>query len=88
MDLAGKAAQPLDLPRSLADAVGHHRSGRLAEGEAAYRAVLRDTPEQPDALHLLGVLRHQREDPATAEDLIRRAIAANPNASRRWCRDR
>lgn len=70
----------MDLQRTLADAVGHHKAGRLAEAEASYRAVLRASPDQADALHLLGVLSHQKGDAVTAEMLIRRAIAANPSA--------
>lgn len=65
---------------AMAAAVAHHGADRLAEAEALYHAVLREHPDQPDALHLLGVLTHQRGDAARAEALIRRAIALNPNA--------
>ena len=36
-----------------------HRSGRLIEAEALYREVLAADAQHFDALHLLGVLRHQ-----------------------------
>jgi predicted O-linked N-acetylglucosamine transferase (SPINDLY family) len=52
-----------------------HRAGRLDDAEAIYRAVLLEMPAQPDALHLLGVLSHQRGRDAEAADLIGRAIA-------------
>lgn len=57
-----------------------HRAGRLEEAEALYRRVLQLQPEQPDALHLLGVLAFQggRHDEAVAR--IRQALALRP----RW----
>jgi tetratricopeptide (TPR) repeat protein len=61
----------------LAQAVGHHQAGRLAEAEALYRAVLADSPGHPHALHLLGVLAHQQGRPQEALDLIGRALAAH-----------
>ncbi len=59
----------------LAEAVRHHRAGRLAEAEALYRRVLRVDPRHPDVLHLLGVLVHQAGDHDQAAGLIGRAIA-------------
>lgn len=61
----------------LAQAVAHHQAGRLADAEAAYRAVLRHHPDQPDALHLLGVVAIQAGDAAAAIPLIERAIDRN-----------
>lgn len=61
--------------QALSTAVAHHQAGRLAEAEAGYRAVLRTQPNNPDALHLLGVLAIQSGRPAVAVDLIRKAIA-------------
>jgi Tfp pilus assembly protein PilF len=66
----------------LAAAVRHHEAGRLEEAAALYRQVLDREPANPDALHLLGVITHQRGNPAAGEDLIRRAIALRPNAAR------
>ncbi|HEX9465847.1 MAG TPA: tetratricopeptide repeat protein [Alphaproteobacteria bacterium] len=73
-------ATPVDSRQTLSDALRQHQAGRLAEAEASYRVVLKDDPANPDALHLLGVLRHQQGDSAAAESLIRQAIAINPNA--------
>lgn len=61
-------------------AVAHHQSGRLDEARAGYEAVLRQQPDHPDALHLLGVLRDQQGDHDAAIDLIGRAIAARPDS--------
>ena len=67
-----------DLAQLLRQGFAHHRDGRRAEAEAAYRNVLAVEPAQPDALHLLGVIAHQAGDNERAVDLIRRALAANP----------
>jgi tetratricopeptide (TPR) repeat protein len=63
----------------LAEAVWHHRAGRLREAASGYRRVLAKTPGEPDALHLLGVMAISEGDPEHAIRLIRRAIIALPN---------
>ncbi|MCC7370846.1 MAG: tetratricopeptide repeat protein [Chloroflexi bacterium] len=74
---AAVAAQVSEL---LQAAVGGHQAGQLVEAEALYRQVLALDEEQPDALHLLGVLALQVGQPAAAVPLIERAIAHRPNA--------
>ena len=54
-----------------------HRGGRLDEAEALYRRVLELEPGNADALHLLGVVAHQRGENELAADLIGQAIARN-----------
>jgi predicted O-linked N-acetylglucosamine transferase (SPINDLY family) len=65
----------------LAQGLAHHQAGRLAEAEAAYRRVLQAQPEQPDALHLLGVLALQAGRPADAVTRIRKAVAQRPDSA-------
>jgi len=60
-------------------AIQHHQAGRLDIAEQAYRQILAVAPNQPDALHLLGVVAHQRGKGQVAADSIRRAVALNPN---------
>ncbi len=48
------------MPDPLATAVQHHQDGRVKEAEALYRQVLADAPDNPEALHLLGVLSLQQ----------------------------
>jgi tetratricopeptide (TPR) repeat protein len=55
-----------------------HRDGRLDDAERGYRATLAADPVHVDALHLLGVLRHQQGQHAEAADLVRRAVALRP----------
>jgi len=69
---------PNPLGNTLAIALQHHEAGRLSEAEVLYRWVVDLQPNHSDALHLLGVLEHQRGDNAAAMDLLGRAIALNP----------
>ncbi|MGA2439483.1 MAG: tetratricopeptide repeat protein [Tepidisphaeraceae bacterium] len=58
--------------------IRHHQAGRLAEAEQVYREILQVRPNDPDALHLLGVLAGQRGQTDAAIDLVRRAIGVQP----------
>jgi predicted O-linked N-acetylglucosamine transferase (SPINDLY family) len=55
-----------------------HRQGRWGQAEPLYRQILELDSGQPDALHLLGVLKNQMGDPAASAELIRRAVALEP----------
>lgn len=68
----------MDLGDRIKAAMADHQQGELDTAEAAYRAILSDAPDQPDALHFLGLIMHDRGDPETAIALIRRSIAACP----------
>jgi predicted O-linked N-acetylglucosamine transferase (SPINDLY family) len=70
----------MDTTQTLTRAVELHRTGRLEEAERLYREALKTSPDEPDALHLLGALRHQRGDHAAAAELIGRAVALNPRS--------
>ena len=67
-----KLAERLDTARSL------HGQGRLAEAEAAYHALLAEAPDDPNALHLLGVVLTQRGDAAGGAAAMRRSLAVQP----------
>ncbi|AWB08296.1 hypothetical protein A6A40_24950 (plasmid) [Azospirillum humicireducens] len=67
-----------ELAALLGHALGHHRAGDLDGAERAYRAMLAADRGNPDALHLLGVLHHQRGQDAEAVGLIGQAIARRP----------
>jgi protein O-GlcNAc transferase len=72
------ASDPLQL--ALQQAVQLHQSGRLGEAEPIYRSVLAKLPNQPDALHLLGVLLSQTGRSAEALGVLRRAAAVAPQS--------
>jgi tetratricopeptide (TPR) repeat protein len=65
-------------PNQFEKAVEAHRQGRPAEAEALYREVLAQNPNHADAIHMLGLLYHQKGDRATAAQLIERAIILLP----------
>ena len=62
----------------LAQALTHHRAGRLNEADLFYRQILTDWPNNPDALHRFGVLAAQLGHHEPASVLIGRAIAQRP----------
>jgi Tfp pilus assembly protein PilF len=68
-------------PVNLQTALELHRVGRLADAEAMYRQALVENPNNPAALHLLGVILHQNKRSAEAVHFIQRAIALQPNIS-------
>ena len=56
-------------------AVQHHNAGRLSEAESIYREILNSVPDQPVAMHLLGVIAHQFGKNDVAVDLVTKAIS-------------
>lgn len=63
------------------EALALHRQGDLPAAEALYRQILAAMPASFHALHMLGVLRGQRDDPAGAERLIAAAIRIDPRVA-------
>src|SRR5207249_5696562 len=70
---------PMTLEQALQQGVQFHQTGKLNEAEQVYQQILQQAPEQPQAMHLLGVLYHQRGQQSAAKELITKAIAALPN---------
>lgn len=68
------------MPDTLAEALEHHKAGRLPEAERLYRAVLEGDPEQADALGLLGVLACQSGRRSEAVECLERAVRLRPGA--------
>jgi predicted TPR repeat methyltransferase len=65
-------------------AIEAHKGGRFVDAEAAYRRILRNQPDNPDALNFLGMLRCQTGDPAEAVELLRRSVEAEPSNPHAW----
>ncbi|WP_395455299.1 tetratricopeptide repeat protein [Azospirillum melinis] len=63
----------------IALAVEYHNAGRLNEAEPIYRKVLQLSPDEPDALHLLGVVLNGTERSDQAVKLIRRSLQLRSN---------
>lgn len=53
----------------------------MAEAERGYRRILRQQPEHPDSLHLLGVIALQTGDLEPALALVQRAVALRPDGA-------
>ncbi len=73
--------EAVSLERAIEIAAAHHQAGRLSEAENIYRQVLAFDPDCFDALHLLGVVAFQKQQPAEAVGLIERAIALSPESA-------
>jgi predicted TPR repeat methyltransferase len=71
--------QTVSVQQALRLAVNLHRVGELGDAEKLYRRILEAAPDDPDALHYLGVLTHQRGRSDEAVELIRRALAVAPD---------
>ncbi len=56
-----------------------HQAGQLAVAETIYREVLRENPNDADAIQLLGIIAGQRGDSDTAIELIRKSIQLKPD---------
>ena len=72
-----------DVPpdQALRLAIEQHRTGRLGEAEAGYRAILQSDPACADAWHLLAAIRHAAHDPQAIAH-VERAIALAPSNPR------
>jgi tetratricopeptide (TPR) repeat protein len=62
--------------RTVRAGFAHHQAGRLRSAEVLYRKALQKDPDDPNALHLLGVVAYQRGEVGTALQLIERALPA------------
>src|SRR6266550_4794163 len=63
---------------SIQDAIVHHQAGHLQEAETIYRRILDVDPDNFDALHLSGLVCHQKGISAQAIALISQAVAIQP----------
>lgn len=66
------------VAETMENAVQRHKDGHLRQAEQLYQLVLQHDPNNPVALHSLGVIAHQRGNHNTAVELICKAIANNP----------
>jgi Flp pilus assembly protein TadD len=71
----------MSVGTALQQAIAVHRAGDLAAAEEGYRAILALEPDQPDALHLLGLSFYQRKAGRQAFEHVRRAIALRPDVA-------
>lgn len=67
-----------DSDALLQQALTHHRAGRLALAEADYRLWLADHPDDPEALHMLGLALLQQRCAVDAVPFLRQSLTLRP----------
>ena len=88
----GRLKQAQNPPVTPADQAGVKRgagftalnAGRIQDAEANFQAVLAQSPQDPDALGGLGLVRLRQGNAGEARTLLSRAIAADPEHKARW----
>jgi tetratricopeptide (TPR) repeat protein len=73
-----------ELEAIVAQAVAHHRAGRVETAEQMYREILAKAPDHPRVLHNLGMIHLQRQAFDLALPLLARAAAVNPGEPQMW----
>lgn len=69
-----------DTAALLAEAAGHHQSGRLDQAKALYEKVLSAEPDNADALGMYGILAHQAGRNDIAADVLGQAARLDPRS--------
>jgi tetratricopeptide (TPR) repeat protein len=69
------------MENELLRAIQLHQSGQLEEAGRLYQDILTRRPDNPDALHLFGVLLYQLGQAERAVALIERAVALQPRVA-------
>ena len=90
--ISGRLEQARNPPRTPTDEAALKRSagftalnaGRIQDAETAFQTILAQTPQDPDALGGLGLVRLRQGNAAEARTLLSRAIAADPAHKARW----
>jgi len=75
----GQGTQRLSLAQAFKLAGEHARAGRLMQAEGILRQILKQRPNDPEALHQLAIVAHQAGKTPFAVQLIERALTVNPN---------
>ena len=77
--ITAEQEQTLTIQQAVDLAVQHHQAGNLPEAESIYQQILQAEPNQPVAMHLLGVIAHQSGKNDIAVNLITKALAIKPD---------
>lgn len=68
-----------DVDALLGQALQQHQAGKVKQAAQIYRRILSSSPDNPDALNLLGLARHQQGDHSGAIELMEKAIRQSPS---------
>src|SRR5215207_8463602 len=74
----GGAIQSKKALQLLQRGLALQQSGKLREAESYYQAVLRDDPNHPEALNLLGTLASRAKNHPIAIELLTKAVDLQP----------
>ncbi len=69
---------------TLEEAARLHASGNIPAALTLYREILRQSPRDPDALHMMGVIAQQGGNSQLALQFIEAALGAKPDFARAW----
>jgi tetratricopeptide (TPR) repeat protein len=67
-----------DFSQALAEALQHYQTGQWTEAEQRYRQIFQQQPDQPDALHWLGVIVYQSGRREEGFHYLQQAVALKP----------
>jgi len=70
----------MDIGKELQTVIQYHESGQLQKAESRYKKILKTHPNQPDTLHMLGVVAYQKGNFDEAVPLIKKALLNNPTS--------
>ena len=79
MEVLSACKELNSLEEAVLYAIQLHQNNQLDGAEALYLRILEAAPDQPDALHYLGMIRFQRGKPEEAMRLILQAIERAPD---------
>lgn len=65
-------------------AIACHQQGDFSQAQSLYQQILAQQPKHFDALHLLGVIAAQQQDPLKAEQLMAQALQLNAGHDFVW----
>lgn len=63
----------------MAEGFAFHQAGKIASAKQRYREVLEINPQEPDALHFMGILAHQDGKNEKAISYLKQAVQAREN---------
>ena len=78
-------AQSKAVLQAIQSGLVHHQAGRLEDAERCYMHALQPDPDNPDALHLLGVIAAQVGKNEIAVELIDKALSTKPEFAEALC---
>lgn len=82
--MAPAALRTVTVSEAFAQAQLLQRNERLGEAESIYDDILAQIPGEPNAIHFLGILRHQQGDADGALRLLRKAAELMPTEAGPW----